>query len=29
MAFRNHLVQSGCAGLVGEYTCCCEGVRKL
>ncbi len=29
MAFRNHLVKSGCAGLVGDYACFCEGVRKL
>lgn len=28
-AFKNHLVKSGCAGLVKDYTCCCEGVLEL
>ncbi len=29
MAFRNHLVISGCAKLMKDYTCYCEGVMEL
>lgn len=29
-AFRDHLVKTGCAELVKDYTCCCrEGVREI
>lgn len=28
-AYRNHLLKSGCAGVVREYTCYCEGVREI
>lgn len=28
-AFRDHLIKSGCAGLLRDYTCYCEGVQEL
>lgn len=28
-AFRDHLFKTGCAGLVRDYTCFCEGVREI
>lgn len=28
-AFRDHLIRSGCAGLLRDYTCFCEGVQAL
>ncbi|MFZ5648067.1 MAG: RNA polymerase sigma factor [Bacillota bacterium] len=28
-AFRDHLIKSGCAGLLRDYTCYCEGVEAL
>lgn len=28
-AFRDHLIKAGCAGLLREYTCYCEGVQDL
>lgn len=29
IAFRNHLVKSGCAKLMRDYTCYCEGVMEV
>jgi RNA polymerase sigma-70 factor (ECF subfamily) len=29
LAFRDHLLKSGCAGLMRDYTCYCEGVREI
>lgn len=28
LAYRNHLIRSGCAGLVKDYSCYCEGVTE-
>lgn len=28
LSYRNHLISSGCAGLVKDYSCYCEGVTK-
>lgn len=28
-AFRSHLCKTGCAGMVRDYTCYCEGVREI
>lgn len=28
-AFRDHLIKSGCAGLMRDYTCYCEGVKEV
>ena len=28
-AFRDHLLNSGCAGLMRDYTCYCEGVKEI
>ncbi|NPV93286.1 MAG: RNA polymerase sigma factor [Firmicutes bacterium] len=29
LAFRDHLLRSGCAGLVEDYACFCEGVKEV
>ncbi len=29
LAYRDHLLKSGCAGLVKDYSCYCEGVQEL
>jgi RNA polymerase sigma-70 factor (ECF subfamily) len=29
LAFRDHLIKSGCAGLMKDYTCYCEGVKEI
>lgn len=28
-AYRDHLYKTGCAGMVRDYTCYCEGVREV
>lgn len=29
LAFRDHLIRSGCAGVVKDYVCFCEGVKEI
>lgn len=29
LGFYNHMVKSGCAGYVKDYTCYCEGIERL